>query len=515
MRTLLILLFSTILVSSQCQTTWSEHVAPILYNHCTTCHHDGGIGPSSFVGYNQAVNSSGSILSAILEGSMPPWPANPAYRAFAHQNVLTSAEKTAISDWVMNGTPSGDLGLAPADPVYNNSSQLSTISLSVQTPDYTSTATSSDVYRTFVVPSNYSADQFIEQLEVIPGNPSIVHHVVIYYDPTNDCLTYDANDPGPGFTTSGTGGALPPSAHFVGVWAPGKNVQSLPNGFGIRAEANGYYLIEIHYPAGSVGQNDQTTINIQHSNLQAPREVWLNPVLTHDPTTLVEPFLYVPANQSTTFHSVYNLNSHVTLFGIMPHMHLIGRTMTCFGTNGNDTIPLIQIPSWNFHWQLGYDYNHPLHLTPGTQLQAVALYDNTTNNPWNPANPPVNVVAGEATTNEMLVVFFMYALYQNGDENIVIDPNLSIENQHVEKPELMVYPNPALDKVQWSSFSNRYEKGKMSLTDINGKTVQAQFISIQGGMNQGELDVSHLAPGVYQLTLEFGNQHQVTRLIKE
>ena len=79
--------------AASAQVTWSENVAPILFEHCTKCHHEGGIGPSSFMTYDDAYNSSVGILGAITSGQMPPWPADPNYRHFVGENILTQAEK--------------------------------------------------------------------------------------------------------------------------------------------------------------------------------------------------------------------------------------------------------------------------------------------------------------------------------------------------------------------------------------------------------------------------------------
>lgn len=165
---------------TQGQMNWAENVAPILFDHCTKCHHPGGIGPSSFMTADEASNNAASILSAIMDDYMPPWPANPDYRHFINENVLTETEKSTIENWVMNGTPSGDLSLAPTPPVYNNQTQLQQVDFTGTTPLNSSQAVTHDYYRTFVVPSNYSVDQFIDGIEIIPGNSEIVHHVVIY-----------------------------------------------------------------------------------------------------------------------------------------------------------------------------------------------------------------------------------------------------------------------------------------------------------------------------------------------
>jgi hypothetical protein len=456
--------------------------------------------------YSEAYNSSGSILTAITEGIMPPWPADPNYRHFANENVLSPSEKDLINEWVLGGALEGNPNNAPTPPVYNNTTSLPQVDFSGITPSYTSQAVSNDDYRTFVIPSNYNADQFLDAIEIIPGNMNIVHHVVIYYDPTNTCLSYDAADAEPGFATNGTGGGIPPAAHFLAAWVPGKGPQFVPQGFGLRAEANGYYLIEMHYPAGSAGQTDETTINIHHSTDPTPREVFFEPVITHFPMTLDEPALVIPANTEATFHATYNLNSHITLFGVFPHMHLIGKSIKSFAVNNNDTIPLISIPNWDFQWQLGYDYPQLIHLSPGTAIKAVATYDNTLNNPHQPNNPP----------HEMLIIFFMYSAYQTGDENIVVDSTFnSVSEEYSSNPTLFTYPNPCGATLQYNLTQEMANQGEMKIYDVQGKLCLQQTISFTSGNNSGSIDVSSLPKGIYQLSFVTTRQNWSSRFIKD
>jgi hypothetical protein len=69
-------------------------------------------------------------------------------------------------------------------------------SLTTQIPTYTSTATGSDVYRCFVLPTGLTTDKFITAFEALPGNRGIVHHVLVYADTTGVSTQLDANDPG-------------------------------------------------------------------------------------------------------------------------------------------------------------------------------------------------------------------------------------------------------------------------------------------------------------------------------
>ncbi|MEY4331179.1 MAG: hypothetical protein RL609_1927 [Bacteroidota bacterium] len=479
---------------------WSQDIAPILFDHCTQCHHPGGIGPSSLMTYDDAYNSSASILSAISTGYMPPYPANTNYRHFMNENVLSDVQKQNITDWVVGGAPSGDLSLAPAPPVYNNSSQLNQIDFTGTTPLNTSLAVGSDYYRTFVLSPNYTTDTFIDGIEIIPGNSDIVHHVVIYYDPTDACLSLDGADGMPGFQTNGTGGGIPTDAYFVGAWVPGKGPQFLPFGFGIRASAGGHFLVEMHYPAGSNGQQDQTIVNIQHTQDPSPREAWYNPILTHDPATLDEPALIIPANTQQTFHATYNVPTNVSLIGITPHMHLIGKSIRSFALNAGDTIPLIDIPNWDFHWQLGYDYPQLIKVPMGAQLKAVATYDNTVNNPNQPSFPPQLVMWGEETTDEMMVVFYLYTYYLPGDENIIVQHNTGvIENGPTPESTWDFYPNPSTGQFYWTSFQALSSQQVVRIFNNQGQLVKEDVWRMHGGINQGQLDLQALPQGLYHV----------------
>jgi len=496
------------------QITWSEHVAPIAYEHCTTCHRQGGIGPFPIETYQDAYGYMFDIADAVSDRHMPPWPADPNYRQFLHENYLTDDQIQTINDWVLAGAPEGDPALAPELPSFTTGSALPSIDLSIQTPEYASTAAFNDVYRTFVVPSNFSVDKFIDGFEVIPGNASIVHHVVVYYDPSDECLTLDANDPGPGFTTSGTGGELPADAKFLAVWAPGKNTQMLPQGFALRAEAGGHFLIEIHFPTGTAGELDQTTVNVHYTTDSTPREVWLDPILNHAPPILQAPFLYIPANQTAIFEEIYEVPIDVTLFNVMPHMHLIGRSITSWAeTPSSDSIPLIHIPEWHFHWQMGYDFTSLQTLPAGSLLKASAFFDNTTNNPNNPNDPPQLVIAGEATDEEMMVVFFTYTYYLPGDENIEIVTGVPALEKTPTK--WSVYPNPTADLLHVQSFLDRYQKVQFSIFDQTGKKWMHTQENVQGGMDTSELDVSQLPAGIYYLQVTGDELYFTTSFIKQ
>lgn len=189
----------------QAQTpTWSNDVAKIIYNNCSSCHHEGGIGPFTLMSYDDAVNHAGLIEVQVQSKLMPPWMPDPNYVHFKGERILSEQDINTISNWVDGGMPSGNLAEAPDAPVYNNESQMQGIDETIQWPKWT-VSSNVDQYRTFVIHSNYTEDVYINQIEYLPGNGAVVHHMVLFYDPTSASYDLDQDDPLPGYESYGLG----------------------------------------------------------------------------------------------------------------------------------------------------------------------------------------------------------------------------------------------------------------------------------------------------------------------
>lgn len=265
--------------TAQTAPTWSANVASIVYNKCANCHHAGAIGPFPLMSYQDAFVQAVGIEGSVSDNKMPPWPPDPTYRRYAHERLLTADEKTKILDWVSNGAPEGDPNTAPTPPVFTDGWAIPSPDISIKMPDYFSEAVSSDLYKCFAIPSGITEDKYIKSIEVIPGNRSVVHHVLIFQDQSGDCLALDAADPGPGYTNYGGAGSN--NAKLLGGWVPGSTPYTLPSGFGIKLKANSALVLQVHYPAGTVGTLDSTRVNIKFTDGTNTREVFVAPILNH------------------------------------------------------------------------------------------------------------------------------------------------------------------------------------------------------------------------------------------
>lgn len=516
---LIILAFASSLLAQAQAPTWANDVAPIFYNNCTRCHNSNGIAPFSLMTYADAMQVTQSIQTSVQSRTMPPWPPDPAYQRFTHERLLSAQEIQTIVDWVDSGAVAGNLSQAPTPPVYTSNSQMPSPDLVSQMPLYTVNA-SADLYRCFVMPSGLANDEFITKVEVLPGNRSIVHHALIYQDVANTCVNLDNADPGPGYTSFGGVGSF--TATLVTGWVPGQGMYELPAGMGIRLQANTNIIMQIHYPAGTFNQLDSTQVRFTFAS-GTVRDVTLDPVLNYW-STLTNGPINIPPNATRNYHAQYTVPSDVTVLTVAPHMHLIGRTIKSYAIDPNgDTIPFINIPDWNFHWQGFYNFRQLIRVPAGSVVHADAFYDNTSNNPWNPSFPPIQVNAGEATNDEMLVVYFAYMPYQIGDENIIVDSTLISGNAELISPELPVqtpqlyapYPVPANGLVNFSYFLPQAGRTTLEIIDAQGRTVVVVKQGEQAaGYHQLSYDLTGLAAGNYFVKLQQGESVRIKPVLK-
>ncbi|MBX2978316.1 MAG: hypothetical protein KF905_03390 [Flavobacteriales bacterium] len=507
--------------TAEAQTpTWHEDIACIVYTHCTPCHHDGGAGHFSLAGYQEANFWRNEMKAATQVRYMPPWPPDPNYRSMAHERVLTQQEIDLIAAWVDGGAPEGDPVNALPVPTYSDGWEIAEPDITAIMEDYVIPSSSSDNYRCFVLPINNPTDRYITGLEVVPGNTAMVHHVLVFQDNTGQAQILDQNEMGPGYTSFGGIGV--PSAKLIGAWVPGSQAFYTPTGMGIKLLANADLVIQVHYPATSSSvQVDSTRINLKLSPAPTLRNLSIDPVLNHVAPTLQNGPLVIPPNEVRTFHSRYTVPVAVTITAIAPHAHLICTSMRSFAVlPAGDTIPLVDIPDWDFSWQGFYAFRRPIHLPPGTQVHGFATYTNTTTNPRNPNDPPQWVTLGEATTDEMMLFYFAYTPGTYADTLIVVDTSGTAYYQdctfglatgvgeQVSPQRVEVWPSPASDVLHV-----RYDMpgAELRLVDALGRLKRAMRLDA----DVVRLPVGDLARGLYVVELRHGTNVERVKVVLE
>lgn len=507
-------------ISADAQTVYKD-VAPIFIANCTGCHHSGGI-EFPLTNYSSVVAKAGGIYNALQIGYMPPWPPDPTYKSYVHERIISASDKNLILNWINNGTPAGDTTLAPPVPTYSNKQLNGTPDLILKLPKYTSTSTTTDKYVCLNVPSNLTQDRYIRAFEYIPGNAAIIHHAVITIDTTGTAVD------------DLSGGCYNFQGQInIGDYAPGMGPTVLPNvvptKFGFKLKAGSTVSFQLHVPHGTSGMEDSSELHIYFYPINEPniRDIYFQTVLQNWN-------FYVPANTVVTASAKYPTGSagvpvDVSLYGAFPHSHNTCTSIINYGYNGTDTIPLVKIPKWNFHWQGQYNFKNLVKLPQNYHIYSSHVFDNTSNNPLTP-NPNVAVQPGTDTDDEMLFDSYLYALYQSGDELVDIASILAnnplfwpTSTSNVEQTILLpkVFPNPFSNEtiIQYNLLTSQYVQ--ITITNILGQEVKKVSSKIEGqglqqyiwnGTNeQGEKVVS----GIYIYTIQAGKNVNSGKIILE
>src|SRR5579859_2228760 len=181
--------------------TFSEQIAPIIFNQCAGCHHPGEAAPFSLTSYED-VKKRGTLIAAVTKSRyMPPWHAAPGFGEFLDSRRLSDNQVALIGEWVKEGMPQGDASKTPPLPHFVEGWHLGKPDLVVTMPKgFALPASGPDIYRNFVVPLNLTEDKWVRAIEFHPGTRSVVHHSLFSYDASGTLRKRDGADGKPGFS---------------------------------------------------------------------------------------------------------------------------------------------------------------------------------------------------------------------------------------------------------------------------------------------------------------------------
>jgi len=390
--------------------TFSKDVAPVLYEHCTTCHRPGEIAPMSLLTYEDARPWARAIRDRVVNGTMPPWHADPSHGKFKNDRRLSEREKDVLTKWVAGGAPQGDAQDLPPRPVYTDGWSIGQPDavLKMSKP-YDLPATGEIPYQYFEVATNFTEDKWIQALEIRPGDRSVVHHVLVYgKEPgtaTRTQLFRQKNPPGPVSPTM-TKELSDPAVReqqqrdalrrgpLMAQTAPGTPATIYPTGLAQLVKAGTVLTFQIHYTTNGKAASDQTSIGFKFASGPPAAEVRTGAMLNAR-------FMIPAGAPNHAVEAATEILEDVTLYSMVPHTHLRGRSWEhrIVYPDGREEV-LLAVPKYDFNWQTEYIFDQPPHLPKGTILKSVAHYDNSTANKSNPdATQPV--YWGDQTWEEM------------------------------------------------------------------------------------------------------------------
>jgi hypothetical protein len=378
--------------------TWYQTVAPLLAQHCMSCHKPGGIAPFPLTDYRDATENAERMLTAIAIGEMPPFGARvepdcqPRYK-WQHDPRLSSRERWILEQWVARDFPLGTPEPIPDPP----RTALDDVSTTLTTNGWTGSGTADQLVCYVLDPGN-TEDTWITGLQVRPGASEAVHHVVVQEIPAGPEQDQLVSTAGVGEPFDCNLSASLPNLGIY-IWTPGTQPLQMRDGVAVPLPAGAKLALEVHYhPHGSM-VTDMTSVDIA-SSTKRPAKVYgagLFGNSTSAPALLPDPddrdpatpeFRIPPDVADHTERMQYTLTTTIPMMIIGPHMHLLGTELEArrlFTTaDGDPGEECLFTGTWNFDWQRYYTYDAELDdlpkLNPGDVLDIRCTYNNTLQN---------------------------------------------------------------------------------------------------------------------------------------
>ena len=448
--------FAQLASAEEAVPTFSNDIAQIIHEKCTSCHRPESSAPFSLISYRDVQQRAGTIEAVVDMGYMPPWKPVDHGLDFANNRSLSSAETQKIKAWIDAGCPEGDREKTPEPPQVTEGWILGKPDLIVRmNGTYEVPADGPDIYRSFVFPLDLPEDKWVKAIQLRPHAKSSVHHALFFVDTAGNARKMDGADgttgiAGMGFLagfgdsneTKTDGGAALFSrlrgqkgsadsnndevyrvndglARGLGGYVPGSTPNLLPGDLAMALPAGSDIVMQTHFhPSGKV-ETEQAEIALYFADKPPSRE--LMPIMV--------PAMFgfganikIPAGEED-----YRVSDRLTLpvatraIGVGGHAHYVCRELKLTAElPSGDTKILLHIDDWDLDWQDQYLFAEPVDLPADTVLISELVYDNSPENPENPHHPPQDIRWGRGSTDEMgSITLLTIAQDLDGEERLL------------------------------------------------------------------------------------------------
>ena len=373
--------------------TYHNQISRLLQRHCVECHRQGGVGPFALDTYQDAVAHAPMIREVVDRGIMPPWFAASDTKhsgsPWINDRSLSPSEKKLLLTWLDNKTPEGDPKQSPKPRSFADGWLIGKPDAVFEFAQPVKVkATGTMPYQNIMVETHLESDQWVQAIEVRPGNPGVVHHVLVFVQGTDegDGPRDDAADERGG---------------YWGIYVPGSSTLVYPEGYAKRIPKGARLRFQMHYTPNGTATEDRTRIGLVFAKAPPKHEVRVAGVVNVN-------FRIPPgADNHQVVASIKNIPTDVQVLAFLPHMHLRGKAARYDLISGNETRTMLDIPRYDFNWQLLYRYAEPVNVKAGDTLRFTAWYDNSSGNPANP-DPNREVRWGPQTHDEMHLGYVEY-----------------------------------------------------------------------------------------------------------
>ena len=454
--------------------SFSKVVMPILQDHCAECHKPGEVGAVHWEmkTAGDVAKVSEGIQTVTETKYMPPWPASDKGVPLAHPNILTKAQITSIANWAKAGgkldVSAGTL-VKPSKRVQADTPRVDK-RLLMPAPYLGSSDVSND-YRCFVLDPKITKPTFLTGYGFVADQVKELHHAQVFLfsaEQKKNALAESGKDGQPGWSCFGTPSAKgrPATAGFsrrrdagysgqdnlIAGWVPGQTPTTFGKDLGVLMEPGDALILQIHYHFEGKPMADRSGLTLQLDpgtaarkkirvvNPLAPVEIPCAPGIKAklcDRTEAIKDNvrLYGPIGEyaengllgicgkspeelTKDFDGEVANSECLTkvpesgdLIAVLGHMHTLGKSfrLTLDPGGPNEKI-LLDIPVWNFDWQMNYPLVTPIHVEAGEKVLMQCSWDRS----LDPNRPPKYIVFAEGTEDEMC--FGTYAMVPDNQE---------------------------------------------------------------------------------------------------
>lgn len=363
------------------QVSYASDIALLLQDKCVRCHSPGNIAPWAMTDYDIVHSYAGLIKDQVMTDRMPPWHGDPEYGVFTNDFSLTPEEANKLVKWIDDGSPRG-IGADPLTTLAAPTNYPQAWPAELGEPDVLLTfpeeiitnLTGAIPYRYRTMKTDFPSNVWLRAVVVRPSNPRIVHHAGAWLQSNpSDSLSF---------------------------YNPGQQPWIYPPGTGRLLTRGAAIEMNLHYVPTGKPEKDQPVIGLYLLSAKPPYVIQSDTVGWADEAAGVQPA--IPAYKAEDERTAeYTFSDNAWLYQMHPHMHLRGNRMKYEAIYRDGTREtLLSVPMFEGHWQIIYRLAQPKRIPAGTRIKITGAFDNSPQNPDNPA-PNRTVNWGLYLTDEM------------------------------------------------------------------------------------------------------------------
>jgi hypothetical protein len=402
--------------------TYYRDVQPILQQHCVICHRAGGLAPMSFESYEAARRYAYVIRNVTQDKAMPPPFSVPLAGRIANDPSLTPAQISTLATWANLKAPAGDSSDAPA-PHESAPWSIPKPDLIVKMPEPVPIPANGNLdYVYQIVPAPFAEARWIQMAEVLPSlRANLRQMMVVIRRPGSPWLRHaPVGKPFNSAVLTSSDDARWADDDILIVYAPGSSTLEFPATIGKFIPAGSDVVFRAQYTTNGVAGSDQSSVGLVFSEQPPSQRVITVALEDHR-------FTISPNASDYRVEARGVLRRDIILLSFFPLLHLRGKRFEYDvippgepSANLNPEIETLLRVDYDLRWQISYRLAEPRFLKEGTEVRAIAWYDNSPKNPNNP-NPEASVKWGEQPGHEVLAGFFDVAVPATvGDRKILV-----------------------------------------------------------------------------------------------